>query len=394
MASQHSENELISELADDLWISICNFLEPFERFILSSSCTAMHGLISMENYPIYSFYKSDINYLTQNIGEWFLTRLESGPLNLDGIPAYALNLHAFDQTDANTLQNIKYFIIFYHRLSTIRINKKIEQFRHLLSLQDKGNRKMLRLDDEPLDTEGKSDDDDDELIAKQMEALQIDLNAEAEFIPSRIIQIYLHEVQNENQSAIHWICDIIKHTHSHCSVFRDTFFDKSNLDNQSVNLLCDALLDRSTPFYALENVYFTGNTQIRDECIERLLGVLYETCPNLIYLSLERTGITDKSCHILLDFYSNFLVMNDDDGMKDLQKKLPKIELIDLSGNKGISVHGVDMLNSIFVRFGEFYVEHKLKDDDAIRLKLDIDVENCNWDVPRFSWSDHILYYD
>eukprot|EP01084_Bolivina_argentea_P130307 230025_1 len=405
-----------TDLAEDLWITICNYLEPFERFRLCRCCRDLNNLLCTSQYPFYSFYKSDINYWINNIECSNVVKIKTK--RSKNLPKYAFNFYDFDSISLNILLSIKYYIIFYHRISGISVNKKIEKIQHLLQLQYASEHIMARLsDDEYYDGSSIFDinnisignnkqDEEDKIISQQLKQLDIDINTETNYLPSTIIHIYMHEISNRNQFLMHWICDILCKCDSNCNIFRDTHFDKSNLNNESINYICNALENRNKPFMKLRNLFFSGNVGINDECIERLLNVLYKQCPGLTYLNLDRTGITNKTCHIIHRFYTKFLLLNENDkngiihsnkllvDSNKLGDKIPKFEYIDLSNNDGIDINGIDIINDMFIKYTQFNMKYNLLNRNPIKLNLDIDVSNCNWSIARVTWSNHILYDD
>eukprot|EP00483_Globobulimina_turgida_P003104 UN03109 len=190
------------------------------------------------------------------------------------LPKYAFNFYYFDSLPMNILLSLKYYIIFYHKICGIQINKKIESIQHLLKLQN-ADVTMCRLSDDEYEGEllfADRDKEEDEIIAQQLKTLQIaDINKEKHYLPTTIIHIYMHEIANNNQSMVQWIGDILATCDNNCVIFRDTHFDKSNLDNTSINILCNALMLRTTQLFRLRNLFFSGNKKINDECIEKLL---------------------------------------------------------------------------------------------------------------------------
>eukprot|EP01083_Nonionella_stella_P300405 1025345_1 len=372
------ENGRFATLADDLWIAICNYLEPFERFKLCRCCIALNCLLCREHYPFYSFYLTDIDYWMENL-EWITSPIGAPHDRHDdnALESYAINLYHFDSLSTNALLSIKYYILFYDKISQIRVNKTIEKMQHLFDCKQASNNIMSRLsEDEHEETsifELDLDNDDDKIIDAQLKELRIDLNPDTEYLPSTIIHIYCHEIPNHNQCMIHWICDIIAHCDSNCGVLTETHLDKSSLDNTSIEYLCNALLSRiqlrQSPLNSIRHLFFTGNIGITDDCVERLLGVLQQTCPNLVGIYLNDTGITNQTCHTIHDFYVN-------------ANAVARFGYIDLSSNDKIDCDGIDILNDMFSELKQRNVD----------IKVEVNISNCMWSVPKLDWCENIIY--
>ena len=97
----------------------------------------------------------------------------------------------------------------------------------------------------------------------------------------------MHELENKDENCVNYIVDCIKHCSKNCGIFRDLHFDKSNLNNESVNRLCNGFMSRNDSFDSLRNIFFHGNLLINDQCIDKLFITLYKTCPKLRFIDLN-----------------------------------------------------------------------------------------------------------
>lgn len=399
--STHTQNEQTLELTHDLWIHICKYLEPIERIKLCSTSCYLNQLLKQPSYPVVPFYSSDLNYWLDNI-QWILTSIKTK--RSKNLPIFGLNFHQFDSMNVDVLLNIKYFIIFYDKICSIQINKNIETAQHLLKLKDQTENVMARLSDDEYNETGESlfdinnmtekEEEEQKLIEQELEQLDLttdQVDSLIYFIPTTIEHIYMHELQNKDQDCIKYIIDCIKNCDNNCSIFKDLHFDKSNLNNESVNKLCHGLMSRNTTFDCLRNIFFHGNIFIDDQYIDKLLITLYKTCPNLKFIDLTQTGISNRTCHIIHEFYVKLLNIDDINDINDINNikdKIPNWEYIDLGSNQKIDIHGIDIINDIYIKYGQF----DIKNNCDIKLSVDIDVGNCNWSTSRIGWSQHIRY--
>ena len=392
------QSEQTLQLSHDLWIHICKYLEPIDRIQLCQTSLYLNQLLKQSSYPVVPFYSSDLNYWLDNI-QWILTPIKTK--RSKNLPLFGLNLYQFDSMNFDVLLNIKYFIIFYDKICSIRINKKIEKAQHLLKLKDQTENAMARLSDDEYNETGESlfdinnmtekEEEEAKLIETELEQLELtqdELENLTDFIPTTIEHIYLHELENKDQNCMEYIIDCIKYCSNNCGIFHDLHFDKSNLNNESVNKLCNGFMQRNDTFDCLRNIFFHGNFLINDQCIDKLLVTLCQKCPNLRFIDLTQTGITNRTCHIIHEFYVKLLDVENENELNNIKTKIPKWEYIDLSSNQKIDIHGIDIINDIYIKYGQF----DIKNNCDIKLSVEIDVGNCNWSTSRIGWSQHIRY--
>ena len=242
---QQTHIQYDQELTHVLWIHICTYLEPTERIQLFLTSKELNKLSKQSSYNlVVPFYQSDLNYWMDNI-EWMLCPIKTKRSR--NLPLFALNFHQFDTMNIDLLLNIKYFIIFYDKICSIRINQNTEKAEHLLKLKMK--QKIKWLDYQMMNitimmnhclakytTEREKEQELIEQELKQLNLTEEELENLTSFIPTTIIHIYMHELLNTDQDCVEYVTDCIRNCGKDCGIFRD-FFDKSNLNNHSAYIL-------------------------------------------------------------------------------------------------------------------------------------------------------------
>jgi len=305
------------ELYDALWLHICQYLVPCDRFKLSGCCLRLNDVLSRDNYPFVAFYGSDINYWIEHIQPLQITEPVTMPWGFAAKHSLALK-DLWKLRSARKLEisrNLKYFVIFHGEISRIRSNQRrasrLSQL--LMSLVPAGGVRADR-----------------ELFAK-IEGV--------DFIPSEIESVLLDRSNDvdRDHSVTRWVADCIKHCHSECLFFKNLKFEDSRLDSDAVGFLCDALSSRATPLRTLQSISLASNRGIGSQAAVRLLGVLSEQCPNLESLSLAATGMDNAGCTAIASLWRNHLKLRG-------ETPLGKLKNLDLRHNVGIDANGITLI--------------------------------------------------
>jgi len=312
-----SDSETASpvELYDALWLDICQYLVPCDRFKLSECCLRLNDVLSRDNYPFVLFNGSDINYWIEHIEPLQFTEL--APIASAFAVEHSLALKILWRIrSARKLEisrNLKYFVIFYAEISKIHSNqRRASRFSQLL---------MRWIPSSSAGTE----------IFGKIQGV--------DFIPSEIENVLLDRSNDvdHDRSVTRWVADCIKHCHSECTFFKNLFFDDSRLDSDDVDILCDALSSRATPLRALQSISLASNRGIGSQAAVRLLGVLSEQCPNLESLSLAATGMDNAGCTAIASLWRNHLKLRG-------ETPLGKLKNLDLRHNVGIDANGISLI--------------------------------------------------
>lgn len=107
----------------------------------------------------------------------------------------------------------------------------------------------------------------------------------------------------------------------------------NRLNHKMFRLFGNAILHRTHPL-TIEVLSFSYNENIGDKYMKLLFDAIGKNCPNLLSLDLTLTGISDKTCQIIYDYYKMF-------------HKISKLFLICLLKNEKITWTGVDIINDI-----------------------------------------------
>ena len=171
-----------------------------------------------------------------------------------------------------------------------------------------------------------------------------------------------------------------------------------NLSNKNIQILSVNILNK---FKSLKYLDISNNININDDSIEILLNSIYIYNKNsLEYLDLSNTGITNKTCKYIYNFFvklynernpittnnNNNSCNNNDNfwselGLIDINSNGIEcsIKWIELKNNNGINEHGIDTLNKIFI-------------NNYIPCNgFQICIEGCNFKKHKISWDLSLL---
>ena len=225
----------------------------------------------------------------------------------------------------------------------------------------------------------------DRLSDEERDGLSVDnadgqmADGESHFIPSRIEQIFLHEIyDDDDQSMVRWVSDCLRLCDTECSIFKNIFFDDSNLNDDAVHFLCDALSLRSAPLSTLQSISFSWNRGVGSQCVRRLLAVLNEQCPGLESLDLSATAMDNASCSAMYVFWTSYLELRG-------EAPLGTLKVLDLRDNLRIDADGMDKIDSMFQAFYQL--------DEGQGLSFTVRVGGCGFSDINAMWDEHIDPY-
>ena len=156
-----------------------------------------------------------------------------------------------------------------------------------------------------------------------------DINGEAMHKQTSIDNFELRDSGNGFES----ITANINNVDARNSGLNSIVLSSNHLNSKMLVLFSHAILQRTHPF-ALEALSFSYNQNIGDNCMALLFGAIGKNCPNLLSLDLTATGISDKTCQIIYNYYNKF-------------HEISKLFLICLLKNEKITWTGCDIINNI-----------------------------------------------
>ena len=139
------------------------------------------------------------------------------------------------------------------------------------------------------------------------------------------------------------------HTKNACFLKRLSFY-RAGIDDKCIIKWCETMMDEEREekdeeinYFGIESLDLSFNEGITDECMEILFECIAQKCPKLEIINLSSTGITNKTCKIIYDFYQRYYGQNNDD------KNKLSLYSINIMRCDGITKIGENMLSAIFM---------------------------------------------
>ena len=246
MAVDSSVNEILAIIGRDVFeYEVSKFLQPYERFLLSATCTFLSAIFSLNNFNFELHSHSDLSILNQPIIDKYFQKKKSYRHTSNCIN---LSHSIYSSLTRHERLCIKYILIFQQKLPEYFPTNSFQNF-----------------------------------IDRQLKISFSSNDAKhADSIMNFLYDTVVHPTSNIHEliQSVH-LDNVGLHSVNHLKGF----------SNQILCRLCN-----------IRYLYLADNPRINDDGIRELFTCIAAHCHNLEILDLSNTGITNATCDIIFDF--------------------------------------------------------------------------------------------